>query len=218
MAAQEKQPKIIIDKREGAEFGRLLAMRGAEVEWQNLSVGDFVLSGRLVAERKTRADFEASIIDGRLFEQAKRLGEGYARAVVIIEGEEGAGRGSREAILGAYAALIADFGLAVFFTRNNERTAELVYALAKHEQCARKVKMRVRAKPKRLSVAQEQLAIVEGLPGIGPETARNLLRQFGSVAGIFSAGEKELKEADGIGKKRAKIIRAVLEKAWDAKE
>lgn len=214
MAEGACQPKIIIDKRESGEFGRSLAMLGSEVEWQALSVGDFVLSERLVAERKTRADFEASIVDGRLFEQAKRLAEGYARAVIVVEGEEGAGRVSREALLGAYGAIVADFGLAMFFTRNSERTCELLYALARHEQCARKVEMRVMAKPKCLTVSDYQRALIECLPGIGPNTARKLLGHFGTPENVLCAGEAKLSEVEGIGKKRAKMIRSVLEGVW----
>jgi len=210
MVEKNCEPKIVIDERESSEFGRMLAKFGAEIEWKTLSVGDFVLSERLVAERKTRADFEASIIDGRLFEQAKRLGESYDHAVIIVEGEEGAGRVSREALLGAYGAIVADFGLAMFFTRNGERTCELLYALARHEQCAKKVALRVMAKPKCLSVGDYQKAIIECLPGIGPETAKKLLRYFGSVENVVAADEKKLSEVDGIGEKKAKMIRSVL--------
>lgn len=217
MADSKCEPKIVIDEREEGEFGRLLAKMGAEIEWKTLSVGDFVLSERLVAERKTRSDFEASIIDGRLFEQAKRLGESYAKAVVIVEGEEGVGRVSREAILGAYGAIVADFGLAMFFTRNPERTCELVYALARHEQCARKVQMRVMSKPKCLTIGDYQKAIIECLPGVGPETARRLLVHFGTPENVLCAKEKKLSEVDGLGKKKAKMIRSVLEAVWKEK-
>ncbi len=214
----EKKAKIIIDEREGSEFGRLLAGHGAEIEWKTLSVGDFVLSERLVAERKTRADFENSIIDGRLFEQAKRLGESYERAVVIVEGEESSGRVKKESLLGAYSSLVADFGLAVFFTRNSEKTCELLFALAKHEQLAKKVQMRVMEKPKCLTVSDYQKAIIECLPGIGPETARKLLAYFGTPQNVLTADEKKLCEVEGVGKKRAKMLRSVLEGVWKEEE
>lgn len=211
-------PKIVIDEREGSDFGRLLAARGAGIEWKTLSVGDFVLSDRLVAERKTRADFENSIIDGRLFSQAARLREGYERAVVIVEGEEASGRVKKESLLGAYSSLVADFGLAIFFTRNSEKTCELLFALAQHEQCAKKRELRVMEKPKMLTVSDYQMGIIECLPGVGPGTARKLLAYFGTPQNVICADEKKLCEVEGVGKKRAKMIRNVLEGVWKEEE
>ena len=53
----------------------------------DLEVGDFVLSdNRVVIERKTHSDFISSIIDGRLFEQAKTMKENFTNPIIIIEG------------------------------------------------------------------------------------------------------------------------------------
>ena len=45
----------------------------ANIVVRTLPVGDFVVSERLVVERKTRKDFENSILDGRVFVQAKNM-------------------------------------------------------------------------------------------------------------------------------------------------
>ena len=52
-----------------------------------MPAGDYVLSDRVVVERKTGPDLAASIKDRRLFEQIDRLAEAYDAVVLIIEGE-----------------------------------------------------------------------------------------------------------------------------------
>src|SRR3954471_1145777 len=73
------------ERRSGvpAELERLsVDVRGAQ-----LPAGDYVLSDRLVVERKTGADLAASVKDRRLFEQVERLKAAYASVVRVVEGE-----------------------------------------------------------------------------------------------------------------------------------
>lgn len=206
---------ISIDQREDRIFDVLLQSYGASVDRRTLDVGDFLCSARLVVERKARPDFEQSIIDGRLFTQLHNMASNYGRVVVIVEGTSDDGRLSREALLGAYSSIISDFGASIMFTRSMEKTAEMVFALAKHEQLSRKQPMRVFAKRKALTISQSQRAIIEMLPMVGPKLARALLSHFGSVDRIVSAGEKELLEVQGMGRKRAKLIHAILFAEYD---
>ncbi len=210
-------PCIVIDARESREYDRLLEAAGVEVRRQTLTVSDFVLSERLAVERKSREDFEASIIDGRLFEQAKRLSQSYARAAVIVEGSLGEGRVRREALLGAYSSLLADFGISLFFTRNPPGTAELLAAMARHETSGSK-EMRVAAKPKMLTPGKMQRGLIEMLPGMGPKMARNLLEHFGTPMNVLLADEQKLQEVEGLGPKRAKLIRRVLDSVYKYKD
>ena len=212
------QARIVIDMRESAEYDKLLIAAGCVCERQTLSVGDFVLSERLVAERKSRTDFENSIIDGRLFEQAVRLTGTYERVIIVVEGDSHSERINRAALLGAYSALVSDLGISLFFTKHAAGTAELLAAMAKHEQVAKKTPLRVMAKPKTFSVEQYQRAIIEVLPGVGPQMAKTLLTHFGNPANVLSASEKALVEVRGMGDKRAKLIRRMLDSVWECKE
>jgi len=205
-----KKAKIVIDQREDELFEELLEGMGADIERRVIEVGDFLCSERLVVERKTRADFEQSIMDGRLFTQLQNMIANFERVVVVVEGVSDEERLTRNAILGAYAAIIADFGASLMFTRDKEATAELVYSFAKHEQLAKKITMRVFAKRKTLTPNDTMRSIVEMLPLIGPKSAKKLLEHFGTVEKVMSASEQELSEVEGIGPKRAKLIRAIL--------
>ncbi len=212
---------IVIDERESREYDKLLEAAGCSTERKTLSIADFVLSERLAAERKSRADFEASIIDGRLFEQAARLISAYPRVVMIIEGDRDDGRSnrvSRSALLGAYSSLVSDLGISIFFTKSPPATAELLASLARHDQLAKKVPMRVMSKPKSITLEQTQRSIVEALPGVGPQMARRLLSHFGTPARVFSSSVKQLQEVEGMGPKKAKLIYKVLDSLWEQKQ
>ncbi len=210
----EKSPdgkvRIAVDHREDAHFDGLFKSLGAGVERSALSVGDFLCSARLAVERKTRSDFEQSVIDGRLFSQLPNLLANYERVVVVVEGTGGEGRLARASLLGAYAAIVADYGASLVFTDGMEGTAELIFAFAKHEQLGKRVPLRIYAKRRTLTPSQTSRSIVESLPMIGPKSAKALLAHFGSVDAVARASERELAEVAGVGKKRAKIIRAIL--------
>jgi len=76
---------IAVDHRENEKFDRIFKEKGAHVDRGVLQVGDFLCSARLVIERKTRQDFEQSVIDGRMFSQLPNLVSNYERVVVVVE-------------------------------------------------------------------------------------------------------------------------------------
>lgn len=213
-----KSPTIAVDSREENFFPQALKAMGAEVQVSSLPVGDFICSDRVVVERKTRSDFESSVMDGRLFDQLSRLCESYSRVILVVEGSEGAGMLQKASLLGAYSSVITDYGAAIFFTRSPESTAELVFAVAKHEQIAEKHPLRISGRPKGRTLSQNQQAIVEMLPMVGPKMAVSLLMHFGTIENISKASEKELLEVEGLGKKKAAAIRRAFSTPFEPKE
>ena len=208
-----------MDSREPDEICDWLEASGAEIEIRQLELGDYQASDRLVVERKTRSDFESSIVDGRLFRQLQELSSSFQRVVVIVEGSpDTESRLSRAALLGAYSSIISDFGCAIFFTRSPSATAEMVYALAKHEQLAKKQELSVYAKRKSLTLSDQQRAVIEALPNVGPAMAKALLKYFDTVENVMTAPESELQEVDKMGEKKAKQIRELLTKRYKGKE
>lgn len=207
----EEKVRIVADNREPDEICDALEAAGAEIEIRQLSLGDYQASDRLVVERKTRQDFESSIVDGRLFSQVSELAAAVPRVVLLVEGSpDSESRLSRAALLGAYSSLLADFGCAVFFTRSPSSTAEMVFALARHEQLSRRQPLSVYAKRKAIGLASQQRAIVESLPSVGPTLARELLKYFDTVENVMAAPESELRQVGKIGEKKAKQLRQVL--------
>jgi len=209
---------IAVDTREDTLFRELLESHGAEVQISPLPVGDFICSDRTVIERKTRSDFESSVIDGRLFDQLSRLSSSYSRVILIIEGTESPGILQKPSLLGAYSSVLTDYGAGMFFTRSPESTAELIYAIAKHEQLMEKRPLRISGKPKGKTLSQNQIAIVEMLPLVGPKMARTLLENFGTIENLFNASEEDLLKIEGLGKKKANVIRKALTTPFEPEE
>ncbi len=217
---EQEKIRIIIDQRESGFFDEYFSEKGAVVKRQVLELGDFICSSKLVVERKTRADFESSIIDGRLFSQLRELSANYPAVVLVVEGmkKDAPERLRKEAVLGAYATAISDFGVSLIFTRDMESTAELIFSFAKHEQFARKHPLRIFAKRKTLTPSQTQRSIIEMFPMVGPKLARQLLMHFGSVEKVVNASQKELEQVPGLGKKRAKVIKSLLSYGYEEEE
>ncbi len=210
-----KKPKgivVYVDNRElRSGVPKHLKELGAEIEVKTLDVADYVVSEEVGIERKSANDFIQSIIDGRLFDQVERLKRAYEKPVIIIEGElYGIRNVHPNAIRGAIAAVTLDWGVPILFSSGTEETAQFIYLMAKREQEERKKEVRLRSEKKALTLAERQRLIVEGLPNVSATLAKRLLRHFGNVERVFTATEEELKEVEGIGKKKAREIRKVI--------
>lgn len=55
-----------------------------------------------------------------------------------------------------------------------------------------------------------QLHFLQGLPGVGPERARNMLDMFGSVEKVITADQHQLIRVPSIGPGLAKKIRWIV--------
>lgn len=205
-------PHIYMDHRETpGGVARHLHELGATLEPRQLDVGDFVLSDRIVVERKTCADFVDSLVDGRLFEQLKSL-KSYPRPFLVLEGESiyGHRNVSPEALAGALAAVTVDQGIPVLQTRDPLETARFLAAVAKREQQRDGRKLALRpGKP--VSDIDRQLFLLGGLPGVSDVLARRLLERFGSVAAAFAAPVRDLAAVEGLGPQKASEIRRILD-------
>jgi Fanconi anemia group M protein len=204
-----KEKVIIISDYREREINKILENLGAKVNVMNLNIGDFVLSERVCIERKTHSDFISSIIDGRIFEQAKSLRENFEKPILIIEGYSNR-EINENALKGALASLIVDFGVSVLNTLNIFDTAKTIYWLAKKEQKEEKgaIVFKIGKKPKEIKKLQEE--IVASLPGVSNVLSKRLLEKFGTIEKIFTAKESELQQVKGIGKILAKKIRKIL--------
>jgi excinuclease ABC subunit C len=54
---------------------------------------------------------------------------------------------------------------------------------------------------------------LDGVPGVGPRRKRDLIRHFGSIKGLRSAGVDEIAQLSGIGPKTALAIKEYLGEA-----
>ena len=186
-----------------------------DVKVHSMAVADYQVSDEVAIERKTAKDFVSSMIDKRLFKQARELSEEFKRPLMILEGDDlYSGMVNPNAIRGTIASIALDFGISIIPTRDAQDTAAMIKRIAIREQSGEKTNIQIRTDKKPVSLWEQQLFIVESLPAIGPVNAKNLLEHFGSVEKVFNASENELMEVEGIGKITAQNIRKVIESKY----
>ena len=212
----EKLPLVYADSREGnSNVIRYLSQMEMDVKVHSMAVGDYQVSDEVAIERKTAKDFVDSMIDKRLFKQARELSEEFKRPLLILEGDDlYSGMVNPNAIRGTIASIALDFGISIIPTRDAQDTAAMIKRIAIREQSGEKTNIQIRTDKKPVSLWEQQLFIIESLPNIGPVNAKNLLEHFGSVSKVINASESELLEVEGIGKITAQNIRKVIDSKY----
>jgi len=204
---------VLFDHREvRSGIPDALAAAGIELKPEQLPAGDYLISDRLVVERKTGADLAASIKDRRLFEQIARLKESFEAVVLVVEGEPV--HISEASWQGALARALAS-GASLVRTEGPDDTARW---LARFDRLEGKPPSEVRGRPLPRRPTSDLADVAEDvlrcLPGVSSVGARRLLEHFGSLRAVFSAGEPELREVAGIGPVRgAALARLFTESA-----
>ena len=181
-----------------------LAAAGIEVRPEQLPAGDYIVSERLVVERKTGADLAASIKDRRLFEQIDRLRESFDAVVLVIEGEPV--HIAAASWQGALARALAS-GASVLMTDDPGDTAAWLARF--HSQAGRPPsEVRGRPMPRRPTSDLADVAedVLRCLPGVSSVGARRLLDHFGSLQEVFAADERSLRDVAGIGPVRGAAL------------
>ena len=210
---------VLVDDRE-RELIEFLNSLDVEHDVERLEVGDVIINGEVVIERKTSGDFVSSLLDGRLFGQIKAMNENFERPLIIIEGSSNEMFGlrniHRNALLGLQVSIALKSRIPVMFSKDITETANIIKIIVK--QIENPAEQKLRIKKPQMTEQEEQQFIIEGLPLIGPKTARSLLEKFGSVKGVLTASVEELQEVDKIGKKKAENIVELLEKKYKKKK
>src|SRR3989338_7517636 len=129
---------------------------------KRLHIGDYVLSKRVVVERKVSEDFLQSIVDGRLFRQISEMKK-YERPIVIIEGNhimDNERNIHPNAIRGAVASITTKLSVPIIWTQNQLDTAEMLLVIAKREQLGKKTEIAIRTKRRTRSISEAQEFII----------------------------------------------------------
>ena len=214
----KEKVSIIIDDRElKSKVGRFLFELGAELEPKRLEQGDFILSKKVIVERKRVRDFVDSIVDGRLLSQAVKLKNNYESPIFILEGKENIYTQRKmhpNSIRGMISSLALDFKIPIIRSIDEEDSAGIIFQIAKREQIKETPNIEIHAK-KPLSRKEKKEFIIASLPYIGTKLAKKLLEKFGSVKKVINADIKELKNIEGIGDKKSEEIIKLIEDEYE---
>jgi len=221
-ADSEEAVEIVVDQRElDSSIGKDLSRRdGVRTRLETLAVGDYVLSDRVVVERKTVADFLDTLTGGderSMFEQLTDATRHYARPVVVIEGADLYGQRNvhPNAIRGALASLTVDFGASVLQTADEDETTELLATIAEREQDDNERTVSVHGEKSSKTLGEQQEYVVASVAEVGPVTAQSLLEEFGSVEAVMTADIDQLQAAEGVGEVTAERMREVVGSEYD---
>jgi len=192
---------IIVDKREERSgIAEHLRRLGLSVRYEILEVGDYLLPGDIIVERKTVSDLISSILDGRLFDQASNLASATKYPTLILEGDMTRALERFEnpnAVWGALASIGYDFRITIFHTSGVEETAALLAAISRRRRSERE-EVYLKPRKKRGGIEELQLSIAASLPGVGPARARRLLEGFRTLRALFNADPGEISRIGGI--------------------
>jgi len=197
---------IVIDKREKQSLilANLIEQK-ANIKQEILQIGDYLIN-KTIVERKSYNDFLASITDKRLFSQIKEMKK-YPVQYLILEGFDFSykSRIHENAIRGTI--LSCSKQVPIIYTENEEDTAKFLIAIAKQQEKIPQ-EFSIRQTKSSLTSEEQRQFILEGFPEIGPTSAKELLKKFGSLNKIFSAKEKELDEI--LSKKQIQKLKELL--------
>jgi ERCC4-type nuclease len=217
---------IVLDNREHSLISLL-----PTATVQQLPVGDaWIKVGeqtKLVVERKTTADFEASFLDGRYREQRTRLlafcAEQKAKALYILEGGLDGRRRSldRPALQKLIHRLLLRYGVAVYFTKSTEDTAATLTLLAQQltedaavfegEQLSYTDVQHVTKKANKDDPKAFACAALQGCPGVSAKSAAAVWEVAQTWQHLLEMTEKELAEIK-VGERR--LGPAVAKRLW----
>lgn len=208
---QKDKPKVIVDHRErnALVISEMISL-GMDVELRELKVADYLVNGTAI-ERKTVFDFIGSMKNRRLIRQLEEIQQ-YNQRLLLIEGidEQELYSDSPEnlgmhpnSVRGFLLSIVLNYKVPIIFTKNYEDTARFISVLARKK--ARELPTNVTKKS--LNASERTQFILEGFPGVGPKTARKLLKKFKTLQNIVNASEEELREV--LGKKAESFLKIV---------
>jgi ERCC4-type nuclease len=190
----------------------LLVKAGCQVDFAQLPVGDYIIAERILIERKSSADLDASIKSKRLFEQIGRASGAYDRVVLLVE--SGWGSLPLRGRVGGLAKLVRAYpNVSVVQVADAEELVMWIVRLEMQEQGEsgeRRSILDPSLRKQRMSDDQLRASMLAHLPGVGPKAAQALLQAHGSIAQIASLDPKQLRKVEGIGRVRALRIHELL--------
>jgi ERCC4-type nuclease len=191
--------QITSDEPKCAMFAAKLIDCGVNPIIQKLPSGDFLIFGKnekgaTLVERKEASDFLHSIEGGknklgvsekgRIWNQLERMKEsGCGELLVVIEGNPfnkqltayRKNGFSKARIWGAMRA-IRKFGVGIQMVKDEDEFIEYLAYISREKGTPKKeFSLRVSA-PNTLSLRDKKIYLLEGFPGVGPKTAKEILK------------------------------------------
>ena len=209
------QINIIADFREvPSKLPEILEEHGANVKRSQLKTGDYIINNEIIIERKSREDFILSIIQGRLFSQCAKMKKTDKHIILLIEGNPYNTKHDidRQAIKGAILSVSLCWQIPIIYSTDVNDSAHTMIMAAR--QLLKENYSHFKSPRNSKNFNKKAIYFLQGLPAVGPVLAKALLEKFDTIENVILADEEELLEIEGLGKKKAKLIREFLKLAY----
>jgi ERCC4-type nuclease len=183
----------------------------------DMPAGDYVAGGHVV-ERKRWAEVAGRMMDTDrdLYHQLEKLaavaGALGAEPVLLVEGELGGTLEHSDVPpdqIALYLAASTMLGVHLVVSTGRPCTARVLSRWESGEEPDPE-----RARGAVPDGVDPPRFVLEGVPGVGPETAASLLQEFGAVRDVAAATPGELERADGVGPATAGAVHDAMITEW----
>ncbi|XP_025061405.1 Fanconi anemia group M protein isoform X5 [Alligator sinensis] len=212
---------ILVDSREISSGSEIISSLKAvhEIKVQVCSLGgcDYIVSNRLVVERKFQSELLNNTNRSKLIQRIQHLQSMFERICVIVEKDRiKAGEALRQlhrtkhydGMLSAFARA----GIRILFSSCQEETAKLLKDLALVE---RRKKAAIAVPPEVSSPKQDALRFYLSIPNISHLTALNMCHRFGSVKMMANSSPKDIAAGAQVSQQKAEEIYRYIRYGFD---
>lgn len=175
-----------------------LGEKKVRLVYANLQVGDFQITDNVYVSYLTTDAFVRSLADKRLYRQVLELKRAVPEPVLLVEGPSVYGvEGANPYLINGALAFISVLNrIPVLFAEGPEESADLLFMATNQMQFGLGYEVNAEdQKGRKREYREVQMDVLTAIPGIGPETAKTLIRQHGSLRQIFSLATPDLAEA-----------------------
>lgn len=183
--------RLVIDNREH----KLIEQLKIPFETSSLDIGDVVIGDAVTLERKTIADLEASVHDGRYREQKARAKANQIRMMYVIEGDFvfSDANPARKTLTGCVINTMIRDGIGVFFTKDVKETATLIECIHQRIQ-ADPAKYAATAAAAATTAATDYISTISLKKKENIDVATCFMLQLACIPGISSKKAKSIIE------------------------
>ncbi|XP_021512904.2 Fanconi anemia group M protein [Meriones unguiculatus] len=212
---------VLVDSREIASgLGVISALRtvhGLQVEVCPLNGCDYIVSSRMVVERKSQSEMLNNSSKNKFIEQIQRLQSMFQRICVIVEKDrQKAGDTSRmfrrTKCYDSLLTTLVGAGIRILFSSGQEETADLLKELSLVEQ-RKNGGIHI---PAVLNTSKcEALQFYLSIPSVSYITALNMCHQFSSVKKMANSSPKEISTCAQVTHQKAEEIYRYIHYIFD---